>query len=210
MLLLCVVHEETYKADLDNEYMHGEYLVAYEADEKVDRKHVSAIVICRPCTSPDEIGILKASVTSDTISIVGPAQSKSFLTNSPQWLKRLKKNEGPFKATKLVSTLTALVTKLKKKERTKTTHICFKELGLELSTDYFNQGMPDGELMMIPLPYDYTRMVGKKQNVVNEVMCVWRAYIVGSETEVDEAQAATGTGNAQYDIMLKMMEDSTL
>lgn len=212
LLLIHTVHEECHEANLDNEEMHGEFLVACESDEKVGRKHASAIVICRPGTSPGEVNSFKASVSGDTILIVGPATSKSFLANSAQWLAKLKKNEKMFKATKLVSTLQALTTKLKKKkEKTKTTHISFKDLGLELSTKCFNEGQPDGQLMMIPLPHSCETTVGKKKNDASEVVCVWRAHIAGSEHEVEEEQTTnTDNGNNQCERMLKLMEDSAL
>ena len=192
--------------------MHGEYLVGFCSEEKVDKKHASSIVVVRPNTHPEDVRILKAKVSDDgySIEIISPSKCKSYLAHSAQWLGKLKTNEERFKAHKLGATLQAMVTKLKRKTRTKTTTISVKHLDIELSNENFNVGAGNNELAMIPLPYTYEMELGKKGNKskVTEVVCVWRAYVVNSEHDVDEDAPPVEGGD--YDIMLKMMEESTI
>jgi hypothetical protein len=59
-----------------------------------------------------------------------------------------------------VTTLTSMVTKLKKSAKTKTTYISLKELDLMLSNEYFSPGAAEGEINMLPIPYSYEMDVG--------------------------------------------------
>ena len=202
-------HTEKYDVDLDNEDRHGEYLVGLCTDEKIGKKTASCIVVCRPNTHPDDVPLLKATFTADNIIITGPAKSKSYVvasTKSDGWLATLDANKNYFQADKLVTTLTSMMTKFKKKERLKATHLSVAKLGIELSSDHFNAGVIEGELKMIPLPYTYTAKVGNKNNVVTEVMCIWRAYIEDSEQEIEEDVVST----SEYDFMVKMMTGNVI
>jgi hypothetical protein len=208
LLLPCFTTDiqESYDVDLDNEEAHGEYLVGLCSEETVGKKTASCLVICRPNTHPEDVKLLKATVKADGVEIVGPAKSKSYLTNADGWMKILKEKRGDFNATKLVTTLTSIVTKLKRATKTKTTCISVKELDLSLSNEYFSPGAAEGMLQMLPIPYNCERIIGSSKDVkVTEVMCIWRAYIVGSEQDVEEDG---GDAASEYDMLLELMAKS--
>ena len=193
-----------------NEDRHGEFLVTLCTEERVDKKSMSCVVVARPNTNPDDLPLLKAKFTGNTIMVTGPAQSKSYLTSASGtdgWLSKLQANEKAFNASKLIQAMSAMVTKLKKKDRLKTTHLSAKALGFELSNEYFSPGAAEGELSMLPLPYTYTKKVGDKNNLVTEVICVWRAYIVDSEQEIEEEHAKP---TSEYDLFVNLMKGATL
>ena len=52
-----------------------------------------------------------------------------------------------------------------------------------------------------------TKKVGDKNNLVTEVICVWRAYIVASEQEIEEAHAKP---TSEYDLFVNLMKGATL
>ncbi|CAB9513752.1 hypothetical protein SEMRO_610_G175160.1 [Seminavis robusta] len=203
-------HEEFYDVDLSNEEMHGEYLVTLCTDELITKKdgstcHASSIVVARPNSKPADTKLLKATVSTDSIEIVGPAKSSTYLGSSKEWLGLLEKNKKRFSASKLGTTLTALVTKMqKKKANTKTTILSVKDLGIKLSNQYFNDGCQDGALKMVPLPYSYEANVGKTTFKVTEAMVIWRAYIESSE---DEVSNQAGTGSEDYDLLVHLLEN---
>ena len=208
--LFILAHDEFYNIDLDNEDRHGECIVTLCTKEEVNKVSVSSIVIARPNTHPDDLKHLKASFSEDAIEIIGPAKAKSFLTNantSDGWLTKLKTNKDTFDAAKLCTTMNALVTKHKKKDRLKTTHLNASHLGLVLSNKCFLRGAAEGELKMIPLPYTHTSKVGDKDNTVTKVMCIWRVCIDKSLQQIDEDN---GQPASNLDMMVNLMKGATI
>jgi hypothetical protein len=204
--------QEWYDADIANEEAHGEFLVCLCNEEIVDRQTASCLVIARPNTHPDDVNYLKAKVLEDGsgVEIVGPSKSKPYLTHSDQWMGLLKaKNfKEKYKTEKLVTTLSTTVTKLKKIKGTKTTTIFAKGFSgdAKLSNEYFSPNASEGELKMLPIPYKYKLKLGSGPEVVrSEVMCIWRAFIVGSEQDVQEE--ATETADSDMDMLLELMKN---
>eukprot|EP00797_Seminavis_robusta_P017604 Sro262_g102080.2 (291) ;mRNA; f:70007-71167 len=116
----------------------------------------------------------------------GPSSDKTFLeqaTGNDGWLTKLKSIEDRFDAAKLHTSLTSLVTKMKKKNRLKTTHISLNSIGVEVSNEFFSPGCPEGKLKMLPLPYKVT---GRNGETSTKITVVWRAFIVGTLDDVDE------------------------
>ncbi|CAB9527342.1 hypothetical protein SEMRO_1980_G309120.1 [Seminavis robusta] len=188
--------EVVFDIDLENEENHGDYLVTMSTEERVKKMQASAIVVVRPNVAPEAVKDFSATFTKDCISIDGPAADHEFLaaaSGKDGWLTKLDKTKTRFEATKLLTTLTSLVTKLKKKKRPKTTHISVKSLGITVSNEYFSPGVAKHVLKLIPLPYKVTRK-GKNgaSEEVTRVILVWRAYIVGTLGEVEADDAQTG------------------
>jgi len=121
----------------------------------------------------------------------------------------LEDNKKTFNASKLVATVKAMVTKINKAKinkepKMKTTTISFANSGIKLSNEHFSEGFPEGELAMIPLPYACDKKVADKDCKYTEVVCIWRAYIVDSEEDIEPENAATKDTNC--DLMLKTMQ----
>lgn len=215
-LVFLLAHVENYEVDLDNEEQHGEYLVGLVNEEEIaigkSKATASCILIARPGTKPEEVKHLKAKFDGSTVSITGPAKSGSFVQHSDKWLGVLTTIEKKMQATKLKSRLHAIVTKFKKKgkagsaSKQKTTELSFASCGFSLSTKYFNAGMGDGELKLLPIPYTYEEEVGDSSNKVTEVMVVWRAFIEGSFEEVEEEEATEPEPDSDYDLMVELMK----
>ena len=191
---------EIYEADFDNPSCHGDFLVGISTNEKVcqGKKLASAIVIARPNTHPGEIPYLKAVAESGAIKIQSLAHPESYLKNKDKWMKCLEDNADAFEATTLVTTLNTMMTRQAKankvKPELKTTTISLKECKLVLANDHFAN--EEWELNMLPLPYSYEITFGGEMYRFMETMCVWRAYIQGTEEEVqEESQAAGGDDN---------------
>jgi hypothetical protein len=200
-------HEEKYEADFNNEDQHGEYIVTFCSEEEVGKKVASCVIIIRPNTHPDDIKVLKATVSDQSIHIVRPAKSKAYLQHSSKWLALLEKNKGPLKANRLMNSLKTVVTKLKRRDRTKTTHIDFRAHNFHLSNEHFNDGAAERELKMIPLPFTYDMNIGQEKRTITETVCVWRAYIQDTLTDVEDEQTQD---TDSYDLMLKMMNGASI
>lgn len=98
-----------------------------------------------------------------------------------------------------------MVTKLEKKSNLKTTRIHL-EGEMKVSNEFFSPGAADEELNMLPIPYKSSRTIDGRKQEVTEVMCVWRAYIIGSSQEIRATAAKTN----DYDLMLKMMKGNSI
>ena len=112
---------ENYVLDLDNPDAHGQFLADICTEERIGKKQASCIVVARPNTTYDEVPLLKATFTDDTITIEGPSKASSWMEHAQGkdgWMNKLQKHQKRFHATKLGSVLTSLTTKLKKKTRT--------------------------------------------------------------------------------------------
>ncbi|CAB9531145.1 hypothetical protein SEMRO_3283_G346160.1 [Seminavis robusta] len=184
--------EVYFDIDLENEEAHGDYLVTMSTEERVGKMQASAIVVVRPNVAPEDIKSLSATYTKDSISIIGPSKMQGFLeaaSGKDGWLTCLKKVEGRFEAAKLHTTLKSMVTKLKKKNRNKTTYISLTDIGIAVSNEYFSPGCPKGKLKLIPLPY---KTKGKNGESVTRMLAVWRAYIVGTLGAVEEEDQTAG------------------
>lgn len=212
-------HVENYEADLDNEEMHGEYLVGLVTEETIDKKTASCILIARPGTKPEDVKHLKAKIsgTTNAITITGPAKSSGFVEHQEKWLAVIASIEKKMHATKLKKRLMAICTKLKKKGKPgskgkiKTTNISFSSSGISLSNKYFNPGAGEGEdLNLLPIPYTYETDVAGEDNRITEVLCVWRAYIEGSEESVEDEDEDGEEPTTDYDLMVKMMKGNVI
>ena len=191
--------------DFDNEDMHGDFVVSLCIEEPFGKKQASCVVVGRPNTHPEDVHLLKGTVQADRVTIVGPAKGRGFLDNSKQWMDVLELQEDVFHTKKLATTLQTLCTKLSKKPRTKTTHLIVGEeesSGFELSNAVFNDGEDEGDLAMLPIPYECKQTIDGKDQMVTRVFCIWRAYIVGTETDVKQATVKKDTN---YDLMVKLM-----
>ncbi len=202
-------HFESFNVDFNNPHHHGDYLVALCTEEPIGNKHCSCVVVARPNTHPSEVPYLSATVTSDSITL---KSRTSFLDESAQWLDVLKENQDYFKATKLVTTMTAMCTKLrgenKKPPKMKQTTISFKDAGFELSNEHFNDGCIEGALRMVPLPYKHKASFAGEEFYYSETMVMWRAFVVGSEEVITDPTVAAG--NSDMDILEKLMKGSKI
>ena len=185
--------------------MHGDFLVGLCTEERIGRKQASCLVIARPNTKPEELDHLEATFTDDAVKIIGPARGNAFLEQSQKWMGALEANKDLFEAEKLCQTLKTMVTKMKKQQQLKTTVLSVKKLGWEILNEHFNKGACGESLNMIPIPYDYSKRVGSKNNHITEVICIWRAYIVGTEDEIEEESHQSSTNKSNFDMMLSMM-----
>ena len=199
--------EEFYTADLDNEEAHGDFIVGLCNEEILGKKTGSCFVIARPNTHPADIPHLKAKITPDGVQIVSPVHTKTYLTHSSAWLKVIQEHQKDFQAEKLVTTLTGMVTRLKKNNRTKTTFISVKDIGFELSNEHFSVGVAEGELQMLPIPYTYELKIGDDTKKVTEVICIWRAFIVGTEQDIEEESS---NNKSDYEMLLGLMKKSKI
>ena len=201
---------------------HGEFLITMSVNEKVKkgRMQVSSIVICKPNTHPSEIPYLKAVAESDKLVITSLAHKDEWLQEKNQWIDVLKKNSDALECKVLVTTLTSLCTKLSKKDAhgkpqrplLKTTTITgFDKAGMSLADDYFAVENGDvGELELLPIPYNYDKTVADADFKYAECMVIWRAYIAGTEDEVEEEKAKEASGNAAMDRLTALMKGTKI
>jgi len=89
--------------------------------------------------------------------------------------------------TKLANTLKGVLKNLKaKRERTKKVVFTFE--GIKFSDEFFNSGVPEGDLAKTLLPIDYTKPIKNKATKKSkththcEALILWRAYVHGSAT----------------------------
>jgi len=205
-------HVESHAVDFNNAHQHGDYLVALCTEEPIGNKHCSCVVIARPNTHPSEIPYLSATVTEGSITLTSRSHSTTFLEQSSQWLDVLKDNKDYFKATKLITTVTAMCTKIrgenKKPPKMKKTTISFKDTGFELSNEHFNDGCIEGALRMLPLPYKYKVNYAGEEFSYSETFVIWRAFVVGSEEVITDP--AVAAGNTDMDILEKLMKGNKI
>ena len=74
----------------------------------------------------------------------------------------------------------------------------------ELSNEHFNDGVDDAsQLKMIPCPYKSKQTVNGTDQEVTQVICIWRAYIVGTLSDVTAEKAKKP--KTDYEMMLELM-----
>lgn len=209
---------QTYKVDLTEEaQFHGGVIVTDFVDEEVGELMCNGIAIILPCVDVRDIPSLKARIIAPgKIEIQLVEVGHSFIGDADSWLGVVNQYKKTFKAAKLRKTLGALVTAIKRKEGFTTKKIIL-DLGdeIELSNEYFSEGLAEGDLQMLPFPYEYTHKVqskatGKKTKFTHkEVMCVWRAFIVGTDTPLSESQK-NPVGNDSMDLLCSMMDGAQM
>jgi hypothetical protein len=207
-----------YDLDFNNFTQHGDFLVGYSTNEKVDsgKKTVSSIIVARPNTDPPELEHLKAIGDVDSIRIVSVEHGQQFVEESAQWIKCLEENVDDFECGQLVTTMMTMMTKLEAKRESaagpdlKTTIISIKENeNMELANDYFCSNKEDFVLNMMPLPYTYKMQIGTKDFHYAKIMVIWRAYIKGSEDVVKEDKKQKNR-DGPMSLLEKLMQGTTI
>ena len=157
---------------------------------------------------------MKAVVSDDSITITSLAHREQFVKEQATWVQVLEVNQDALEETKLVTTMKKLCTKVGKKKSDddelvmKTTTISgFNKIGISFADDYFTVG--NGVLDLIPVPYSYAAKYADQDYLFTKCMCLWRAYITGSEDEV-EMEAAQGGSNAAMDRLTALMKGTRI
>ena len=163
---------------------------------------------------PSEIPFSKAVVSDDSITITSLAHREQFVKEQATWVQVLEVNQDALEATKLVTTMKKLCTKVGKKKSDddelvmKTTTISgFNKIGISFADDYFT--VSNGVLDLIPVPYSYAAKYADQDYLFTKCMCLWQAYITGYEDEVD-MEAAQGGSNAAMGRLTALMKGTRI
>jgi hypothetical protein len=177
--------------------IYGDVVVVAFVDEEVGTKHCSGFAILVPSVDLRDVQLLKASIMDDntTVEITTVATRHGFRAHASNWIGVLEGVQRKVHATKLVKTFKTMITRLNKRSKSgslKKVTIKFPE---EISNEYFNPGAPEDVLVAMPLPYVFEHEVSGKTSKskfkTTESMMLWRVFAVGSDTEIEEAAAAS-------------------
>lgn len=179
----------TFRANFGNEDHHGDSLVAPHTEETVGGITTSSVVVAHPNMPEDDLDECSATVESNKITIVGPAQPSPWLTRSKQWIKFLSVNSDVLDTAELATTMQALVIKMVDKKRKKTTVIDFAAHGITLTDAHLNAGSDgDNDLVVLPIPHTHTvKDDQNKEAEVTETICIWRVFIEDLEQALTSA-----------------------